>query len=119
MEIDPLPNGSGSAAAATTASETVPMVISPIAASNKAPSSKLSQLTESLKLEHQFLRVPFENFKKTIRTNHRTVEKEVSSVISSVVDVADSNELSKDDAVLSLTSLVSRLQGIKRKVKEK
>ncbi|XWS56498.1 hypothetical protein CRYUN_Cryun09bG0090300 [Craigia yunnanensis] len=108
MEIDPLPNGAGSAATTTAL----------IAASNTAPSSKLIQLTESLKLEHQFLRVPFEHFKKTIRANHRTVEKEVSAVISSVADVAYCDELFKNDAVLNLTSLVSRLQGLKRKLEE-
>ncbi|KAH1045780.1 hypothetical protein J1N35_036564 [Gossypium stocksii] len=117
MEIDPLPNGTGSTAATTTTETTVTATL-PTAASNTTPSSKLSQLTESLKLEHQFLRVPFEHYKKTIRANHRTAEKEVSAVISSVADVADSNEISKDDAVLSLTSLVSRLQGLKRKLEE-
>ncbi|TYH76589.1 hypothetical protein ES332_D04G096800v1 [Gossypium tomentosum] len=116
MEIDPLPNGSGSNAA--TSPETAATTTAITVTSNTAPSSKLSHLTESLKLEHQFLRVPFEHFKKTIRTNHRTVEKEVSAVISSVTDVADSDEISKDDAILSLTSLVSRLQGIKRKLEE-
>ncbi|KAB2063602.1 hypothetical protein ES319_A10G226000v1 [Gossypium barbadense] len=117
MEIDPLPNGTGSTAATTTTETTVTATL-PTAVSNTTPSSKLSQLTESLKLEHQFLRVPFEHYKKTIRANHRTAEKEVFAVISSIADVADSNEISKDDAVLSLTSLVSRLQGLKRKLEE-
>ncbi|OMP09104.1 hypothetical protein COLO4_05799 [Corchorus olitorius] len=116
MEIDPLPNGSGSAAA--TPAETAATTTAPSPASNTTTASKLSQLTESLKLEHQFLRVPFEHYRKTIRANQRTVEKEVSAVISSVTDVADSNELSKADAVLNLTSLVCRLQGLKRKLEE-
>ncbi|KAK9024833.1 hypothetical protein V6N11_064739 [Hibiscus sabdariffa] len=116
MEIDPLPNGSGSTA--TTTPETAAMATSTTVAPITELSSKLSHLTESLKLEHQFLRVPFEHFKKTIRANHRTVEKEVSSVISGIADVADSDGISKDDAILSLTSLVSRLQGIKRKLEE-
>ncbi|CAN1798405.1 Protein MAEA homolog [Linum perenne] len=80
-----------------------------------APSSNLAQLTESLKLEHQFVRVPFEHYKKTIRVNHRAVEKEISSVVSSVNEAADS-DLSRDDAVQHLSSLVSRLHGLKRKV---
>lgn len=74
--------------------------------------SKLGKLSESLKLEHQFLRVPFEHYKKTIRSNHRAVEKEVSAVISGIPDSVDS----RDDAVQQITSLVSRLQGLKRKV---
>ncbi|KAA8534296.1 hypothetical protein F0562_031813 [Nyssa sinensis] len=82
-----------------------------------APSSKLTQLAESLKLEHQFLRVPFEHYKKTIRANHRIVEKEMSAVISSVAEAAD-GDLSREDAVQHLNSLVSRLQGLKRKLEE-
>ncbi|CAN0899123.1 Protein MAEA homolog [Linum grandiflorum] len=107
MEIDPLPNGNSAVnSASTTAS---PMVT--------APSSNLTQLTESLKLEHQFVRVPFEHYKKTIRVNHRAVEKEISSVVSGVNEAAES-DLSKDDVVQHLTSLVSRLQGLKRKLEE-
>lgn len=76
--------------------------------------SKVSQLSDSLKLEHQFLRVPFEHYKKNIRANHRSVEKEVSAVISAVNNA--SLDISHDDAVSHLSSLVSRLQGLKRKV---
>lgn len=114
METDTLPNGS-SPPFSTTASSTATSDTSAAtaAASAPAPSSKLSQLAESLKLEHQLLRVPFEHFKKTIRANHRIVEKEVSAVISGVAAAAD---LSHHDAVQQLSSLVSRLQGLKRKV---
>ncbi|KAJ6350150.1 hypothetical protein OIU78_006346 [Salix suchowensis] len=105
MEMDSLPNGNSTIPTSTT---TPP---------STALSSKLTQLTESLKLEHQFLRVPFEHYKKTIRTNHRAVEKEISSVISIVNEAADS-DISNDDAVQHLTSLVSRLQGLKRKLEE-
>ncbi|KAL3630076.1 hypothetical protein CASFOL_023060 [Castilleja foliolosa] len=98
MEMDaPLPNGGNPAAA--------------------PPPSKFGKLADSLKLEHQLLRVPFEHYKKTIRANHRIVEKEVSAVISGVSDAADS-DLSRDDAVHQLSSLVSRLQGLKRKLEE-
>ncbi|KAI4384015.1 hypothetical protein MLD38_009787 [Melastoma candidum] len=81
-------------------------------------SSKLSQLTESLKLEHQFVRVPFDHYKKTIRFNHRIVEKEVSAVISAVNETG-ADGVSCDEAVEKLTSLVSRLQGLKRKLEER
>ncbi|CAN1148532.1 Protein MAEA homolog [Linum perenne] len=107
MEIDPLPNGNSAVNSASTTA--APMVT--------APSSNLAQLTESLKLEHQFVRVPFEHYKKTIRVNHRAVEKEISSVVSSVNEAADS-DLSRDDAVQHLSSLVSRLHGLKRKLEE-
>uniref|UniRef100_M4CSE5 Macrophage erythroblast attacher-like n=1 Tax=Brassica campestris TaxID=3711 RepID=M4CSE5_BRACM len=89
----------------------------PFTPSPPVPASRLAQLTESLKLEHQLLRVPFEHYKKTIRANHRYLEKEVTSVVSSVGDLADNN-WSKDVTVSRLTSLVSRLQGLKRKLEE-
>ena len=105
MEMESLPNGNSVAA----------VVAAAAAAAAAAPSSKLNQLAESLKLEHQFLRVPFEHFKKSIRANHRIVEKEMSAVISGVADAANA-DLSRDEAVHHLNSLVSRLQGLKRKV---
>ncbi|KAG2252055.1 hypothetical protein Bca52824_082191 [Brassica carinata] len=49
-----------------------------ITPSPPVPASRLSQLTESLKLEHQLLRARFEQYKKTVRSNHRSMEKEVS-----------------------------------------
>ncbi|KAI7737582.1 hypothetical protein M8C21_020229, partial [Ambrosia artemisiifolia] len=100
-KMEGLQNGNSTDATVTTSLQTAP------------PSS--SKLTESLKLEHQFLRVPFEHYKKTIRTNHRIVEKEVSSVISSL---PDSSDISQYDAVQHLNSLVSRLQGLKRKLED-
>ncbi|CAK9142941.1 unnamed protein product [Ilex paraguariensis] len=111
MDVEMHPNGNSPtatnlAAALPTATPTA-----------TAPSSKLSQLAESLKLEHQFLRVPFEHYKKTIRANHRIVEKEVSAVISGVSDAAD-GDMSQDEAVQHLSSIVSRLQGLKRKLEE-
>ncbi|KAL3523743.1 hypothetical protein ACH5RR_016577 [Cinchona calisaya] len=116
METDTLRNGNSppsTAAAATAGTATAAAAVSPA-----VQLSKLTQLAESLKLEHQFLRVPFENFKKTIRANHRIVEKEVSAVISGVAEAAADAELSRDDAVQQLNSLVSRLQGLKRKLEE-
>ena len=108
MEIDdPVTNGNTDAVM----TESAP----PFTPSPPVPASRLGQLTESLKLEHQLLRVPFEHYKKTIRANHRYLEKEVTSVVSSVGDLADNN-WSKDVTVSRLTSLVSRLQGLKRKV---
>ncbi|XP_055800745.1 protein MAEA homolog [Solanum dulcamara] len=123
MEMETVPNGSSpssttsSAATTPTAASAAPAAASAAAISPNAPSSKLNQLSESLKLEHQFLRVPFEHYKKAIRANHRIVEKEVSAVINGVSDAAES-EMSRDDAVHHLNSLVSRLQGLKRKLEE-
>ncbi|XP_015074085.1 protein MAEA homolog [Solanum pennellii] len=122
MEMETVPNGSSPSSTTTTTSAAVTTNAASAAAvaaaiSPNAPSSKLNQLSESLKLEHQFLRVPFEHYKKAIRANHRIVEKELSAVINGVSDAAES-EMSRDDAVHHLNSLVSRLQGLKRKSEE-
>ncbi|XP_057522677.1 protein MAEA homolog [Amaranthus tricolor] len=117
MEIDPLPNGN-----AITGNSVGNMANTSVSAigfpetMSATQASKVSQLSDSLKLEHQFLRVPFEHYKKNIRANHRSVEKEVSAVISAVNTA--SLDLSHDDAVSHLSSLVSRLQGLKRKLEE-
>ncbi|OVA18228.1 CTLH [Macleaya cordata] len=104
MEVEPsLPNGDSAATVTTAAS---------------VPSSRMNNLAESLKLEHQFLKVPFEHFKKSMRANHRIVEKEMSTVISSVAEAANRDDMSKEEAVHHLTNLVSRLQGLKRKLEE-
>ncbi|XP_057511653.1 protein MAEA homolog [Actinidia eriantha] len=113
MEVEPLSNGNSAAAAVPNAA-----AAAIAAAAAAAPSSKLTQLTESLKLEHQFLRVPFEHYKKTIRANHRAAEKEISAAVASVSEAADDGDLSPDAAVQRLNSLVSRLQGLKRKLEE-
>ncbi|CAI9091509.1 OLC1v1026563C3 [Oldenlandia corymbosa var. corymbosa] len=119
METDPLPNGNSSPSSTTaSAASSAASITTSGSVSAAVPSSKLTHLAESLKLEHQFLRVPFEHYKKTIRANHRAVEKEVSAVISGVAEAADSAELCRDDAVKQLNSLVSRLQGLKRKLEE-
>ncbi|KAE9618543.1 putative CRA domain, protein Fyv10/Macrophage erythroblast attacher [Lupinus albus] len=102
MEIDPIPIPNGNN---MTANPSPP------------PPSNLHQLTDSLKLEHHFLRVPFEHYKKTLRTNHRAVEKEISAVISGINDASVAH-FSPHDAVNHLNSLVSRLQGLKRKLEE-
>ncbi|KMZ56672.1 hypothetical protein ZOSMA_92G00330 [Zostera marina] len=85
----------------------------------KIASARLIRLTESMKLEHQLMRVPLEHLKKTMRANHRSIEKEVSVVLSTVKELSkESVDSSTSDAVQKLNSLVSRLQGLKRKLEE-
>ncbi|AEE79336.1 LisH/CRA/RING-U-box domains-containing protein [Arabidopsis thaliana] len=110
MEIDSATNGNSDTVMTESAATITP---SPVVVS----SSRSNQFTESLKLEHQLLRVPFEHYKKTIRTNHRSFEKEVSTIVNGVGELADS-DWSKDDTVSRLTCLVTRLQGLKRKLEE-
>ncbi|XP_057866659.2 protein MAEA homolog [Cryptomeria japonica] len=85
-----------------------------------APQSSIRQndhLTESLKLEDQLMRVPFEHLKKSMRASSRMVEKEMNAVVTGVAEAVE-RDMSKEEAVQHLTSLVSRLQGLKRKLDE-
>ncbi|WOL03457.1 macrophage erythroblast attacher [Canna indica] len=115
MAIDSAPNGASAATDPPSASD-APSVAPP----PPPPSAiRLMQLAESLKLEHQLVRVPLEHLKKTIRTNYRLAEKELAAVLHSVSEAAArSDAMSTDDALTHLSSLVSRLQGLKRKLEE-
>ncbi|KAG8067261.1 hypothetical protein GUJ93_ZPchr0005g15727 [Zizania palustris] len=91
---------------------------SPSSASS-APSAvarRQTRAAESVRLEHQLVRVPIEALKSTVRANHRLAEKEVAAVLSSAGSVLQGG--SGDAAIDHLTSLVSRLHGLKRKMEE-
>lgn len=101
MENETLANG-----------DAVPATLAP------SPPARLNDhLSDSLRLEHQLMKVPFEHLKKSMRTSYRTVEKEMNAVMSGVAEAAQ-KDMSKEEAVQHLTSLVSRLQGLKRKLDE-
>jgi macrophage erythroblast attacher len=87
----------------------------PVAVTAPPPPRLNDQTLESLKLEHQLVKVPYEQLKKVMRISTRLVEKEVNAVVAGVADVVD-KDMSKEEVVQHLTSLVSRLQGLKRKV---
>nr|CAD1839758.1 unnamed protein product [Ananas comosus var. bracteatus] len=114
MEIDsPPPTANGDTAVAP------PAAASATATATAVPASaRMARVAESLKLEQQFARVPVEHFRKTIRANQRCTEKEVSAVLSGVEGASVDDSMSREDAVTHLTSLVSRLQGLKRKLEE-
>lgn len=90
---------------------------SPTAPTPSPPPRLNDHIADSLKLEYQLMKVPFEHLKKSMRTSHRLVEKEMNAVVSSVAEAAE-KDMSKEEAVQHLTSLVSRLQGLKRKLDE-
>ena len=71
--------------------------------------------TEILKLEHQLIRVPYEEMKRTIRTTSKSVEKDVATVMAAVSE-ASQKQMSKEEAEAQIESWMQRLQGLKRKV---
>ncbi|KAF3320782.1 macrophage erythroblast attacher-like protein [Carex littledalei] len=79
---------------------------------------KKTPVTEILKLELQLLRVPVEHLKKSLRSSQRTAEKDLSAVLADISSVTASPTAAAVPPVSSLTSLVCRLHGIKRKLEE-
>ncbi|KAE8770085.1 macrophage erythroblast attacher [Hordeum vulgare] len=92
---------------------------SPSPSVSPAPSAAAGRQTraaESVRLEHQLVRVPLEALRATARTNHRLAEKEIAAVLSSASSASVApGESGSAAAVEHLTSLVSRLHGLKRK----
>jgi len=80
-----------------------------------AAAGRQTRAAESVRLEHQLVRVPLEALRSTVRSNHRLAEKEIAAALSSAsVAPAESSAAAVDH----LTSLVSRLHGLKRKMEE-
>ncbi|KAL6608260.1 hypothetical protein ACP70R_041323 [Stipagrostis hirtigluma subsp. patula] len=77
-----------------------------------AAAGRQTRAAESVRLEHQLVRVPLEALRSTVRANHRLAEKEIAAVINSASAVPGDSSAA---AVDHLTSLVSRLHGLKRK----
>lgn len=78
-----------------------------------AAAGRQTRAAESVRLEHQLVRVPLEALRSTVRSNHRLAEKEIAAVVSSASAAPAESSAA---AVDHLTSLVSRLHGLKRKV---
>ncbi|KAJ7537745.1 hypothetical protein O6H91_11G020300 [Diphasiastrum complanatum] len=92
-------------------------VLAPTAESTNSNVYSNDHISESIKLDHQLMKVPYEYLKKSMRSNNRMVEKEVNAVVACVAEAVDKS-MSKEEAMQHLTSLVSRLQGLKRKLDE-
>ena len=78
-----------------------------------AAGGRQTRAAESVRLEHQLVRVPLEALRSTVRSNHRLAEKEIAAALSSAPAAPAESSAA---AVDHLTSLVSRLHGLKRKV---
>ena len=78
-----------------------------------AAAGRQTRAAEAVRLEHQLVRVPLESLRATARSNHRLAEKEIAAVLSSASAAPAESSAA---AVDHLTSLVSRLHGLKRKV---
>ncbi|RCV35824.1 hypothetical protein SETIT_7G270600v2 [Setaria italica] len=80
-----------------------------------AAAGRQTRAAESVRLEHQLVRVPLEALRSTVRSNNRLAEKEIAAALSSASAAPAESSAA---AVDHLTSLVSRLHGLKRKMEE-
>ncbi|KAL1918931.1 uncharacterized protein VTP21DRAFT_2312 [Calcarisporiella thermophila] len=74
-----------------------------------------------ISLEQPFIKAPFEQIRKTLRTSQRHFEKEfghLSSNAQELVQRATQDALTKEDAAKAIDTMVMRLQGLKRKLNE-
>ncbi|EFJ07304.1 hypothetical protein SELMODRAFT_133748 [Selaginella moellendorffii] len=79
--------------------------------------STCHRCVETIKLEHQLVRVSYEVLKRSVRQGIRAVEKEVNGITGAVAE-AGKKEVSRDAAIKQLDSCVNRLSGLKRKLQE-
>jgi hypothetical protein len=71
-----------------------------------------------MELEYSFMKAPAEGLNNVFRNSQKLIEKEISLVVNAVSTLEKKKDmLSKEEAKQSLTKLVGRLQGLKRKVK--
>jgi macrophage erythroblast attacher len=83
-----------------------------------AAQSRLAFEKEYL-LEHPFLKIPYEGLNKTVRGTQRLLEKEISAVLSAIVDIGKKTDtIPKNEAQKTVDTLITRLQTLKRKLAE-
>jgi hypothetical protein len=77
-----------------------------------AAAGRQTRAAEAARLEYQLVRVPLVALRSNVRVNHHLAEKEITAVLSSASSTPTESSAA---AVDHLTSLVSRLHGLKRK----
>lgn len=66
--------------------------------------------------------VPYENLRKTFRTSQRHIEREFTTLQNNsqeIVKKALRSDYSTDEAVAALDAMISRVEGLKRKVSDR
>lgn len=84
-------------------------------AMNDIDLTKDSSFSDVLKCEHQYLKVPLESLKKSMRNNHRIIERELAAITQGVTEAAKTIN-TKEDAYKKTENLLARLHVLKRKV---
>jgi hypothetical protein len=66
--------------------------------------------------EQPFARVPYENYRKVFRTAQKNIERELGAIQTTANDLAINPQISSQDPQEAINSLISRVEGLKRKV---
>lgn len=91
----------------------------------------MSNIRPDLSIEYSYVRVPYDSGVKStlnmhsflhlalgFKTSKKTVEKEMSSILNSIIALKKENHLNKTQTTSSLSSLITRLKSLKRKLDE-
>jgi len=78
----------------------------------------MSNIRPDLSIEYSFIRVPYDSGVRAFKSSKKTIEKEMSSILNSIIALKKENHLNKTQATSSLNSLITRLKGLKRKLDE-
>lgn len=73
-------------------------------------------MEEEMVYEYAVFKAPCEGMNKDFRQVHKSLEKDINSVVGSVADMNKLKTIDKDLAVAHIDKLVGKLQGLKRKV---
>jgi len=75
-------------------------------------------MENEMELEYSLLKAPHEGMNKAFRQSHKLLEKEMAQVSTVVSELVGRTDISTDEAHASLDKLVTKLQGLKRKLEE-
>ncbi len=88
----------------------------------------MSNIKPDLSIEYGFIRVPYDSAVRGIflnflyiivfKTSKKTIEKEMSSILNSIIALKKEKSLTKTGTTDSLKTLITRLQTLKRRLDE-
>jgi len=76
----------------------------------------MSSIRPDLGIEYTLIRVPYDSGVKTFKGSKKTIEKEMSSILNSIIALKKEPHLTKTQTTTSINGLITRLKTLKRKL---
>jgi macrophage erythroblast attacher len=73
-------------------------------------------ITPDLSIEYPYIRVPYDAGVRSFKTTKKHVEKEMSAILNTIITLKKDPSSNRDLAIGSLKNLLTRLQGLKKKL---